>query len=104
MGHQPLGIRRGKGVVELNGHIAFADGRVENLGAEGAGAGIDGDLVAGLQAGFLPDQVEGFDLLRKLAVRNRGSAEVAQRRTVPTVADSALEKLDEVVDFNHFIT
>ena len=99
---QPLRVGRSERVIEMDGHVTLADRRHEDGGTEGAALGVDGYFVAGLQAGFLPDQVQGFDPLRKFAVGDGGLAEIAQRGTVPAVADSAFEEADEVVDFDHF--
>ena len=103
MVHQALGIGRGESIIEVYGNVALADGRHEDGHAHRAALAVDGDLVAGLDAGFLPNQVKRLDLFREFAIADRGLPEVAQRRTVPTVADGAFEELDEVVDLDHKI-
>ena len=102
MVHEPLRIGGGKSVVQLDGHVAFADGRHEDGSAQGAASGVDGSLVARLQAGVFPDEVEGFDPLRQPVVVDGRLAEVAQGRVLPIVAHGGLEKIDEIVDLKHF--
>nr|AHF25859.1 hypothetical protein [uncultured bacterium Contigcl_1493] len=84
-------------VEELHGHEAAGLGGEEGLAPAGAGTGVDGDLVPGLQAGRLPEPDGLVQLGGELTIGDARGLVFFNGGFVPAFEDGALERLQETV-------